>query len=291
MDRVAQNLLQELNCNLKNIALYLDKLTREEIKIDSSKIFLIDYSQYLWLNQSENDQLRKQLEEYNRQSVHDIINDDFIEFCRKIYLQIEILLNQFIAKEYGNDKIQDNSYYKKNKLADFFKAINSKKENFNPYDHEEYKMIINIMDIRDVASHGDWNGKSIEERIEAKRKIKIGFRNLDKNKITEEKLKKIFFKFLINPEKNIKIYNNFGQGWAYITLGNLKNEFLDVDKVLNDVRSNLKILQYQLGNKVEIFADNKQPQNYLKDFFKQKDYQKIHNTMNWFIEKIGNSLK
>ncbi|BAY79615.1 hypothetical protein NIES25_61000 (plasmid) [Nostoc linckia NIES-25] len=152
--------------------------------------------------------------------------------------------------------------------------------------------MINIMDIRDVASHGDWNGKSIEERIdEAKHKIKIGFRNLDKDKITEEKLQKIFFKFLIQPDRNITIRNDFERGWAYITLGNLKNEFLDVDTVVNDVKSNLKILQYQLGNKVEVFADNKQPPNYLKDFFKQKDYQKIHTTMNWFIEKIGNSLK
>ncbi|BAY79614.1 hypothetical protein NIES25_60990 (plasmid) [Nostoc linckia NIES-25] len=93
MDKVAQNLLEQINCNLKNIALYLDKLTREEIKIDSKKIPLIDYSQYIWLNESKNDVLRKQLEEYNRQSVNDIINNDFVEFCRKIYLQIEILLN------------------------------------------------------------------------------------------------------------------------------------------------------------------------------------------------------
>ena len=289
MDRVAQDLLEQINCNLNNIALYLDKLAREEITIDSSKIPLIDYSQYLWLNQSENDELRKQLEEYNRQSVNDIINDNFIEFCRKIYLQIEILLDQFIAKQYGNDRIIDKSYYKKIKLADFFKVINGSPDNFKPNSYDQYNIIACIMDIRDVASHGDWNGKSIEERIEAKGKsIKISL-NFLKSDFTTTEINDIFSLYVVN-KKGIKIYENFERRTANIILYGLKDTFYNVEEVVDDIITNLNLLQYKLGNKVEVIPHRSQPQNKLKEFFDKKDYQKIHETIKWFIKEIINYL-
>jgi predicted metallo-beta-lactamase superfamily hydrolase len=94
-------------------------------------------------------------------------------------LQIEILLNQFIKKKFGRVKTQNINYSKKSKLYDFFQEINGNKVNFKPYDYDEYKTISFIMDIRDVASHGDSNGKKLAERIEAKGKsIGISLINL-----------------------------------------------------------------------------------------------------------------
>ncbi|OUL30520.1 hypothetical protein [Nostoc sp. 106C] len=290
MDKLAQQLLKQINSNLENISLYIERLSKEEIKIDSQKIFIIDYSSYLWLNLTENSEIKKQLEEYNQQSINDIINDDFVEFCRKIYLQIEILLNQFILKQYGIDRIQDISYSKKAKLADFLKIINSNKVNFKLYENEDYKIITSIMDIRDIASHGDLDGKSIKERIEAKGKsIKVRLKSL-KEGIHKEEIQTLFIQFVLN-QKGIKVSGRIEEGWAYITLYNLKNSFLDAEKVVNEITNNLSILQYKLGRNVKVFPDAKQPQNELKEFFDKKDYQKIHKTVNWFVKEIINYLK
>ncbi|MBD2409162.1 hypothetical protein FACHB389_24345 [Nostoc calcicola FACHB-389] len=289
MDKIAQNLLEQINFNLKNIALYLDKLTREEIQIDSNKIPIIDYSQYLWLNLPENNSLREQLEQYNIQSVNDIINDDFVEFCRRIYLQIEILLDQFIANEYGNDKIQNNSYSKWERLTYFFEVIKGGSEKFNKKSCEEYNIITFIMNIRDVASHGDWNGKSIEERIEGKGKsIKISL-NLLKDNFTITEINEIFSLYVVN-KKGVIIYDNLEKRTADIILYGLKDTFYNVEDVVNDIINNLSLLQYKLGNKVEVIPHRSQPQNKLKEFFDKKDYQKIHETIKWFIKEIVNYL-
>ncbi|MFN6540435.1 MAG: hypothetical protein RM021_029390 [Nostoc sp. EkiNYC01] len=81
------------------------------------------------------------------------------------------------------------------------------------------------MNIRDVASHGDLNGKSIKERIEAKGKsIKIYLRSLN-NGINKEKIQTLFIQFVVN-QKGIIVNGKPEQGWAYITLYNLKNSLL-----------------------------------------------------------------
>ncbi|MFN6536347.1 MAG: hypothetical protein RM021_008225 [Nostoc sp. EkiNYC01] len=66
---------------------------------------------------------------------------------------------------------------------------------------------------------------------------------------------------------------------------------LDAETVVSEIKNNLNILQYQLGKNAEVFPDKKQPHNELKEFFEQKDYQKIHKTINWFINEIVNFLK
>jgi predicted metallo-beta-lactamase superfamily hydrolase len=292
MDKVGQELFEEINNNLKNLALFLDKLSKQEIEIDSSKISIIDYSQYRWLNLPENSDIRNQLEQYNQQSINDIINDDFSEFCRKIYLQIEILLNQFIKKKFGRVKTQNINYSKKSKLYDFFQEINGNKVNFKPYDYDEYKTISFIMDIRDVASHGDSNGKKLAERIEAKGKsIGISLINL-KQDINQDTIKKLFIDYVANSniyfvKVKIEIDDRKKLASAKVTLSNLIDHSLTVEKVIDKSKTDLKSLQYQFGNRVDVIASNNQFPNELKIFFEKQDYQQIKNTMNWFIEEIG----
>lgn len=292
MDKVGQELFEEINNNFKNLALFLDKLSKQEIEIDSSKISIIDYSQYRWLNLPENSDIRKQLEQYNQQSINDIINDDFSEFCRKIYLQIEILLNQFIKKKSGRVKTQNITDSKKSKLYAFFQEINGNKVNFKPYDYDEYKTISFIMDIRDVASHGDSNGKKLAERIEAKGKsIGISLINLKKD-ITQDTIKKLFIDYVANSniyfvKVKIEIDDRKKLASAKVTLSNLIDHSLTVEKVIDKSKTDLKLLQYQFGNRVDVIASNNQFPNELKIFFQKQDYQQIKNTMNWFIEEVG----
>ncbi|WP_255264302.1 hypothetical protein [Desmonostoc muscorum] len=42
---------------------------------------------------------------------------------------------------------------------------------------------------------------------------------------------------------------------------------------------------------MKIVPYKKQPQNELKEFFDQKDYQKVHKTTNWFVKEIINFLE
>ena len=291
MDKVSQDLFEQINNNLKNLTLFLDKLSKQEIKIDSSKIYIIDYSQHLWLNLPENREIRNQLEEYNRESINDIINDNFIEFSRKIYLQIEILLNQFILEKFSAEKAQSINYHKKSRLYDFFKEIHAAKINFKPYEHDEYKTISFIMDIRDVASHGDSNGKTLAERIEAKGKsIKINLRCL-KQDITEDTIRKIFTQYVANSNPNlVKIKIDSKTGWAGITLSNLRDNVLTVKEVKDDITSALKLLRHQFGNNVDVSEPEQQFPNELKDFLDKKNYLKVNHTMNWFIKEIGDFL-
>jgi hypothetical protein len=296
MDKVSQELLEKINTNLKNLTLFLDKLSKQEIKVDSSKIQILDYSKYPWLKVSENREIRNQLEEYNQQSINDIINDDFPEFCRKIYLQIEILLNQFILKKSGTKKAQDPQYNKKQRLYDFFKIINGSPENFKPYDYDEYKIITFIMDIRDVASHGDINGKKLAERIEAKGKsIGIILRNL-KQDITEDTIKKLFIEYVANSniyfvKVKIDIDNRTRLACAKVTLSNLRDHALNIEEVINNSKTSLNFLQHNFGDNADVIASKNQFPNQLKFFFEQKDYQKLNQTMNWFIKEIGKHLR
>ncbi|HYW19491.1 MAG TPA: hypothetical protein VE956_09290 [Nodularia sp. (in: cyanobacteria)] len=289
MDITSQKLLEQINCNLNSISLYIERLSREEIKIDSHKIYLIDYSIYEWLNIPENDELGKILEEYNQQSLNDIISDNFVEYCRKAYLQIEVLLNKFINHKYGYDKMQDSNYSKIARLKDFFNCV---RKNFEPHKDKEYKTITHIMSIRDIASHADSNGKSLAERVEAKGKsIKIKLENLNNN-ILAERVKSIFSEFVVN-KNGVMISNTLDQRYAYIRLFNLKDTYLTSDSIISYInrKSQRNILQYKLGDKFNAFLDRDQPSNELKIFFEKKDYQQIKQTLDWFIQEIGNQLK
>ncbi|AFZ23439.1 hypothetical protein Cylst_1133 [Cylindrospermum stagnale PCC 7417] len=290
MDTVQQKILEQINFNLQSISLYIEKLSREEIKLDSNKIQLIDYSIYEWLNILENEELKKILEEYNQQSLNDIMNNNFVEYCRKIYLQIEILVNTFIIQKYGYNNIQDNNYTKIRRLQDFFYLVRGGEENFkkSKYKDKEYKTITHIMDIRDIASHTDYNGKSLAERVDLKGKsIKIKLQKL-KNNISKEEIQGIFSEFVLY-KNGVSIRGRLEEGYAYIQLFNLKDTYFNSQLVINYISTNYSILRHRLGN-FEYDLDNDQPLNELKAFFEQQDYQKIKYTMNWFIQEIGNHL-
>ncbi|MBD2250240.1 hypothetical protein [Nostoc parmelioides] len=292
MDTKIQKVLQQINLNLKSISSYIEKLSSEDIKIDENKIHLFDYSIYKWLNKLENQELRKRLEEFNEQSANHLISDNFVEFCRYVYLQIEILLDKFTDHN-SPERKQDSNYNKINKLKDFFKVIRGGEQNFKSYEDKEYKMITHIMNIRDIASHADSNGKSLTERVEAKGKsIKIILQNLN-NSISQEDIKNIFFEFVIKKNSMIITVKKPEKGlsYAYIQLFDLKYEYLNYNSIHNYIESNLNILGHRLGNKVKVSLNKEQPTNELKIFYEKKDYQQIEQTLNWFIQQIDNYLK
>jgi hypothetical protein len=139
MDIIQQKILEQINFNLQSISLYIEKLSKAEIKLDSNKIDLIDYSNHEWLNMLEYQDLKKRLEEYNEQSTDASMKNNFAEYCRKVCLQIEILVNKFTEKQCGDEKLQDSQY---KKLRDFFKTA---KENFNQYQDREYTALPGVM--------------------------------------------------------------------------------------------------------------------------------------------------
>ncbi|QOV22098.1 hypothetical protein [Anabaenopsis elenkinii] len=277
MDTKALNILNEINLNLRSISSYIEKISKQEIKLDSNKIYLIDYSTYDWLKGSEKEEIRQSLEEYNQQLCHHIISDDFVQYCRTIYLQIEILLNLY-------DQSQ-NSKFKK--LKSIFVSLRVGKEKFNYYNDKEYNIITHIMDIRDIASHPDTNGKSIPERVEYKGKsIEVKLENL-KNEVSKNDIKSIFNEFVnIARDKNPDIKHK-GQ-YAYITMYELKPKYLIHDSIIEYINNQKDIFRYKLGDNFKAIACSPQPENKLKKFFEEKNYQDVRETLDWFVKEIGN---
>lgn len=153
-----------------------------------------------------------------------------------------------------------------------------------------YYTIRHIMDIRDVIFHGEYTGKSIEKRIEAKGKsINIYLKQLE---CKEEKLIKIFSRYLINSQlkDKITVRGNLNKGYAYVTIPNLKSEYIDINNVVTDLKNNLNTLYHQLGKNVLINSDNRQPENYLNIFFQAQDYLLVKNTLEWFLNKLDQHL-
>jgi hypothetical protein len=292
MDNLQQILLEQINLNLQNLSLYIEKLTREEIKIDATKIYLIDYSNHEWLHISEYQSMRETLEKQNQEAVNAIIKEDFGEYCRRICIQIETLLNKFIN---GNENLQDTESSKFKRLKCFFESV---RKDFKSYEDKEYKIITNIMNIRDIASHGDYNGIFIlENMIELKGKfIEIKLEKLD-NKINkanlEQRILKLFSEFVMDEKKlQVKLHHpQEGKLYAYVKMMyNIKNTYLDYQLIKNYLDANYhKVFKLQLGN--DFTYSKSKESNELKAFFEQQDYAQIKHTMNWFIQEIGKHLK
>lgn len=284
MDNLQKTLLEQINLNLQGISSYIEKLSMEEIKIDSTKIYLIDYSIHEWLNISKYQSMRETLEKENQEAVNAIMNKDFGEYCRRVCLQIEVLLNNFIMK-YDKDNIQDTKSSKFKRLNYFF-------ENVREEDKKYKKIINNIMNIRDIASHGDSKGRSISDRVEIKgKRITIKLQELKKTLFKKE-IQDIFSRFVnYRHQSNPNITGELEKGYAYIILYDLKDEYFDSNSIVEHIESNRSTYRHSLGNDFKIFLHKPQPQNELKYFFEQQDYSQTKNTMNWFIQEIGKILK
>ncbi|MDD1413942.1 hypothetical protein MEN41_04510 [Dolichospermum sp. ST_con] len=235
MDNLQKTLLEQINLNLQGISSYIENLSREEIKLDSNQIFLIDYSTYKWLNTLPYQDIITRLEEYNQKSVNAIMKNDFVEYCRQVYLQIEILLDKLISLKFGQEKTEDNNYTKIKKLKDCFKLVRGGERNFQSHEDKEYNLITYIMTIRDIVSHTNFNGKSLAERVESQGKvIEIKLTNLEKmnsNVDLYEQIKIIFSEFVID-KKWLKIYYKNGETYAFITMYKLKDTYFLVNSDL-----------------------------------------------------------
>lgn len=121
--------------------------------------------------------LRKQLEFDYRMMIRARIEDDFLEFCRYANFQIELLIDVFIKAHEQNGnitiekgkydeikliKVDDNKYYEGTHLEKLKFCLDTIQMNNK---HEIIKVIMNILHLRNIASHRDSSGDDIESRI------------------------------------------------------------------------------------------------------------------------------
>ncbi|BAQ61673.1 hypothetical protein GM3708_2079 [Geminocystis sp. NIES-3708] len=289
MDELTKQILEQINLNLNQIAIYIDKITKEEISIDSAKIYLVDYSIYKFLDKDKNKDIKNRLEEYNQQIAKAQIEDNFLDFCRASYLIIEIILHQFIRLEFGEDQITNWEYYKIYRFRDFFKSTTGyshNDKNLSQNLKNRYYTTCHLMDIRDIGSHANHNFETIQQRIEKKgTKLKVNLKNLDK--LEENIIKKIFAQYTEKEkDNNVQIYYKPEENFASITLYNLKNQFLSVENIITDIKNQFNILKYKLGISAanDIYYPPKQPPNNIKIFFDNKDYFEVKNSIIWVLE-------
>ncbi|HLP91312.1 MAG TPA: hypothetical protein VK184_22360 [Nostocaceae cyanobacterium] len=165
-----ENLKEKLN-KLEN---YIKVSDYETYKRVQQYMSIIDYFTLDFLKKHEN--LRKQLEFDYRMMVRARIEDDFIEFCRYANFQIELMVDIFIKfqEENGNITIDRGDFDEIKLITDknqkTYEGTNRKKLDFcldtiGLNKREMKNIIINIMNLRNIASHRDASGKDIESRI------------------------------------------------------------------------------------------------------------------------------
>ena len=95
--------LKKVIKNLENYIQVLDEETYSRIEREASKIDYSDYQLFPYF--SKKSIIRKQLEQDFRKMIRAKIKDDFHEFCRFAYLQIELMIDIFIKEKENLNQI------------------------------------------------------------------------------------------------------------------------------------------------------------------------------------------
>jgi hypothetical protein len=156
----------------------LKSFYKEEGISDLLEEYFIDYSHI------KDTKFREYLESINRKMIKARIRNDFDEYCRYAFMQIEAITNKYIKLklkdfdswyiEYAKEIPQNDKRISKNDIS--IKLIYSIKENSSefdqndpfwrnedkkkdkkktPYVHEIYRFISNLKTLRNYLSHGD----------------------------------------------------------------------------------------------------------------------------------------
>jgi hypothetical protein len=262
--------LERLQFDTSQVLNYLQNIIHEEVSIDHSKTFIVDYSQYNFLK--DNPQIKKQIENDSYLAFKARIRDDFVEFCRCISLQLEILTDYFCKLDSNTN---ETLLYPKQRIKPFLERVCN-----NELDDESRNTIYCILDLRNIASHRDTSNLPIEEQI-AKRNnaVHLYINNL---KQEEEKRMADSLKETIkhNSDWVVKVtykkngINSFG--YAYVDILNIDNN-LSANEVKEKAKNNLVNVNARFSDQQDIkveFNRKGASSNQLNSFFKESDYIK-----------------
>jgi len=266
-----KNALERLQFDTNQVLHYLQNIINKEISIDNSNTFIVDYSQYNFLR--DNPQIKKQIENDSYLAFKARIRDDFVEFCRCISLQLEILTDYFCKLDSNTNEAP----YLKKRIKPFLDKV------CNDELDDKYKdAIYRIIDLRNIASHRDTSDLPIEEQIaKQENAVHLFISNLKQEEKTkmEEDLKSIIN---YNSNWDVKVYYK-NRRFAFVHILNIDINS-NKDKVIEQVRKNIRSISERISNnkdvKINLHKDYKDgASNKLNDFFKKSDYRETQDIL------------
>jgi len=146
MNKNINNKNQNLEELVKIIATYIKITSYEEYNKIKEYTKNIDYSQIDYLK--ENEELREQLEEDCVMMCRARLKDNFIEFCRRATLQIELIIDKFIKELEKSDKISVNRDQKNQHIINSIQVNNDDNiPNYKGDFHNKFKFCLNYINI------------------------------------------------------------------------------------------------------------------------------------------------
>lgn len=266
--------LERLQFDTSQVLHYLQNIIHEEISIDHSNAFIVDYSQFNFLKDKV--QIKRQIENDSYLAFKARIRDDFVEFCRCISLQLEILTDYF----YKLDSNTNEPPYLKQRIKHFLEKVGN-----NQLDNESRDAIYHIIDLRNIASHRNTSNFPIEKQIAKQdNAVHLYINNLkqEEEKTMDDSLKKTIKH---NSDWSVRVkYKKNGRngfGYAYVDIFNVDNN-LSANEVKEKAKNNLINVNarfcHQQCIKVE-FNRKGYSSNKLNTFFKESNYRKTQNIL------------
>lgn len=281
MQSNVKNALERLQFDTSQILDYLQNIINEEISIDNSNTFIVDYSQYNFLQ--NNTKIKEQIEKDSYFAFKARIRDDFVEFCRCISLQLEILTDYFC-------KLDSNTHetlYPKQRIKPFLERVCN-----NKLDDESKDAIYRILDLRNIASHRDTSNLPIEEQIGKKENAVHLFINNLKQEEQDKMEKELEQTIKYNSDWNVKVYYKKDRGFAFVDIYNI-DRHLNKNKVREQVKKNIISISEKFSNNKYVKVDLHKKEAYsnkLNTFFQKSDYRKIQNILLTLFEYFDNFI-
>ena len=251
---------------------YLNSIIDEEINIDCSKTFIVDYSQFDFLR--KNADIKKQIENDAYLAFNARVKDDFLEFCRCASLQLEVLTDYYYNYLYTDTtKVPP----LKGRIKPFLEIICK-----NQVKKESKDIIYHIIDLRNIASHRDALNLPIDKQIEKKgRAVHLYVNNLKKEdqRKMQDNIRYTVESCHSNWDVRVKYINrNSDPAFAYI---NIYNTDLNLSEY--EVKKQVSNKIYSIKN---TFSNNK---NFTVNFNKRE--KSSNRLMTFFTESESNYMK
>lgn len=266
-------ILEKLQFDTSQQLTYLNSIIDEEINIDCSKTFIVDYSQFNFLR--KNADIKKQIENDAYLAFKARVKDDFVEFCRCISLQLEVITDYFYNYLY-TDTTEIPPL--KGRIKPFLEIICKDKVK-----KESKDIIYDIIDLRNIASHRDTFNLPINKQIEKKgRAVHLYVNNLKKE--DQRKMQKDIQDTVQSCHSNWNIRVN------YIPNRNPDTAFAYIDIYNTDLSLSADQVKKQVSKKIygikDRFSNN---ENFTVDFNKRE--KSSNRLMTFFTESESNYTK
>lgn len=280
MQPEVEKLFERLQTEIDRISTYIQTVLDAENDLGINQVKLISFLEYNFFREKKNSSIKELIEHDYHSAIKAKIQGDFVEFCRYICLQLELLLSRL----YWNNTEVSSSL-----TARYHKFI---KQSKTPVHRDLKSVIPNAITIRNIASHRDIIAP-VDIRI--KRQGNVAYLIIDNLEPDRETDIKEDLRNLCRDRRwntaTVNISEKYGNCRAYVDVSCIDLE-LTPDDVRNDIEQRIREVHERFGRNVQVeFNSDKQPDsnelnknNELNQFFLDSNYEELIEALLWFIK-------